>query len=621
MDYTQLAITILRLIAFFLSVLGYVLFAHIELRARFRYSFIFVLSSISCVIYFSGLVGLLEPATWVVFAGGIILLLVYVIKKQLSTMFNWKAVNVLNIVFGLALVILVVSLLNARFIHYDNYSHWGVVVKYMLLNDSFPDASSAIIDFKTYPLGSSSYLYYFCKIVGGSQGLMLVGQAILILACFFAMFSVVWDRRRLMLPALLGLFLSLMSIFNISIRINTLLVDFLLPSLALAAIGIMVMHRYHFKRMCIFITPILALLSVTKNSGLFFSAICFGYLIYIALRSKKYRAPTKRWARVLAALLVISLTLSTFLAWQVHSGKTFEGENSKHTMSMDNFEEVYTDKTPEIISEITDKYVSEVFSLQSQATMAILLFNVAAVAAYLIARLGFKKRWKLLNWLIALDIAVVVYYVGIYAMFILTMPVDEALILAGFERYASSMVIFFIGALAMCACVDVEKSMFKPLGAQRDYRAFKTRTSKSMYQNASMLFLCLMAVTLLSEINGMNSMKNDYPTSLPVVVEEITGDNWLQVDESRYLFYASDTDRQISDYFLQYIGRYYLFAPEVDAVSSIDADSFEAKLNEYDYFVIIETDAAVNKQFRRRFGRNAEPGIYPVDLFISSIEV
>ena len=49
------------------------------------------------------------------------------------------------------------SLIETRFVHYDNFSHWAVVVKYMLATNRIPDAASAIIDFKSYPLGSSSF--------------------------------------------------------------------------------------------------------------------------------------------------------------------------------------------------------------------------------------------------------------------------------------------------------------------------------------------------------------------------------------------------------------------------------------------------------------------------------
>ena len=41
--------------------------------------------------------------------------------------------------------------INYRLIHYDNISHWALVVKQMLITDAIPDAASSLIDFKNYP--------------------------------------------------------------------------------------------------------------------------------------------------------------------------------------------------------------------------------------------------------------------------------------------------------------------------------------------------------------------------------------------------------------------------------------------------------------------------------------
>ena len=55
-------------------------------------------------------------------------------------------------------------------------------------------------------------------------------------------------------------------------------------------------------------------------------------------------------------------------------------------------------------------------------------------------RLKYKK-FVLLTWGFV-DISIVTYYIGILLMYLTAMPTDEALELAGFERYASSIVIF-----------------------------------------------------------------------------------------------------------------------------------------------------------------------------------
>ena len=66
---------------------------------------------------------------------------------------------------------------------------------------------------------------------------MLLAQNSLLLACFLAVFGVVREKRRFLLYSFLGMGLSLLSYLNLTVRINNLLVDFLLSLLALSSMA------------------------------------------------------------------------------------------------------------------------------------------------------------------------------------------------------------------------------------------------------------------------------------------------------------------------------------------------------------------------------------------------
>ncbi len=606
----DIVLTVLRFLALVISILGFVLFVRVKWHISPQFSYLFVISAIACLIFFAGLASILLYAVWALFALGIGLFIYLSVRKHLGVIFNFKALNVLNIVFLAAFGMVFASLIGTRFIHYDNFSHWGVVVKDMLATNLFPGASSAMIDFKTYPLGTSSFIYFVCRIVGSSEGVMLVAQSMPIFACFYAMFGMIRDLKRLLLTSLLALCFISMTFFNVSIGINNLLVDFLLPMLALAAIAAIFASRDDFKMACITSAPILALLVIVKSSGVFFAAICFIYLIYTAFKAKK-RSGAKRIALFGIAVLTIALSLITLLAWNLHTSG-FDAATSKFSISSENLSNVYTSKTPDQVSAVIAHFVSAVLDLNSLATFGIVICNGLALVAYLVARIAFKKKWQLLKVLLVLDVAVLVYYAGILAMFLFTMPTDEALRLAGFERYASSIVLFLIGALALCAVNDVGNSFHVQQGDRRDSMAFKSLFTKNVYQYASMVFVAVSVFLLLSSINEMNSSKASYPDSLPARVQSVVGDNWAAQDGKRYLFYASDKDNQVSDYYLQYVGRYYLYAPQVDAVSTVDADTFMQQLGRYDYLVIIESDPAIAGFMRTHSDTSGGNGIYDV---------
>lgn len=103
-----------------------------------------------------------------------------------------------------------------------------------------------------------------------------------------------------------------------------------------------------------------------------------------------------------------------------------------------------------------------------------LIFQIAAIAASIVAYVVLKKKWNLWKVLIALNVVVVLCYAGILALYLLSMPLDEAIRLAGFKRYASSIVVLFAGGLVLCAAVDMERTFHYRIGEVPDYQAFKT---------------------------------------------------------------------------------------------------------------------------------------------------
>ena len=550
----EMLLTILRLIAFLLSVAGYVAFARAYLKISPRASYIFVFSSLALLVYFAGLAGVLLYAAYALFGIGIVLLIAQIINKKIALAYNVSSLSAINLAFVAVFLVITASLIHTRFVHYDNFSHWAVVVKYMLVTDRIPDAASAIIDFKSYPLGSSSFLYYVCRIVGNSEGVMLAGQGFLLFAGFYAIFGAIRDQKRFLLVALLGLGCTVMAFFNISIRVDNLLVDFLLPALSLAAIGVMLVERNRFSTLCIASLPVLGLLVIVKNTGIFFALFGFVFLIYRAIQYQNNDAKLRPF--YWGGIATIVLALVPLILWNMHTSIAFPADTSKFSYDFQTLSSFTLDKTPDQIRYIVQLFLYTVTQIHQLTTMGFVAFNAVALAVYLVARFVFHKRWKLLLALVLLDIAVVLYYGGILAMYILSMPLDEALRLAGFERYASSMILFMLGALSMRLTIDVENSFYRQQGERRDYRAFKSLTAKNIYQLATVVLSLLASLVLLSEFNGMNSVKQAYDESLPAKVEAMVGDNWHAPDnDTRYLFYATDKDSQVSSYYLPYVAR------------------------------------------------------------------
>ena len=73
--------------------------------------------------------------------------------------------------------------------HYDNFSHWALIVKSMSLTNSFPSFKTDVIMFTSYPPGSAVFIYYFIKLVGVTESNAIFAQILLILASITTIFN------------------------------------------------------------------------------------------------------------------------------------------------------------------------------------------------------------------------------------------------------------------------------------------------------------------------------------------------------------------------------------------------------------------------------------------------
>lgn len=593
------------------SISGYMMLTRKWLKFQTEFVPVFVFSTIGCVVYIGGIFGLLLLTAVFVLAGGIIAFIYYGSQIIKEKEYLSMKISLFQIIFGIGCLIFFHQLFISRLIHYDNFSHWAIALKQVLSTDAFPDARSALIDYKNYPLGTTSFLYFICRFAGHSQRGMLMGQGLLVFACFYALFGVITEKKRFLLYAYAGAGFSTLSIFNLTIRINNLLVDFLLPIYTLAILAISYKYRNELKKSCIAIIPIAGFLMIIKNTGTIFAGIGLIYFLYIAVKSFKQ----SRIIVVFKVLAAAVASLVPYLLWSLHMSVFFQGIDNKFEVSAEHLQTIYGGKTQEEVRQIVSLYFQSCFDLSTRPAMGIFIFQLTAMAAIIFAAFFLKKKWNLWKALVALDVVTILYYGGILALYIFSMPLDEAIRLAGFERYASSIVVLFAGGLILCSVIDIEHSFYYKMDQVPAYRAFKSVESKDRYQKGTLITLALGITLLLSEYNGMQTINRNYDSTLPYEVEKITGDRWYQggtMDENKYLFYASDTDSQVTDYYLQYIAKYMLFAPNVDGICQFYEDNLLHLLSSYDYLVMVESDSDSRYLLKKYFGVSGENGIYKI---------
>ncbi|MGE6577379.1 hypothetical protein [Paenibacillus xylanexedens] len=591
-----------------ISFIGYMQFVRKALSLRWEFIPVFVFSSIACLVFLSGLAGQLFTGSLVILIAGLLLyggMLFLRLRQGASLRLSF---SIFQFSFLAGTFVFLLVLFQNQLTHYDNFSHWAIVLKQMLSTDAFPTPDSNLIDFKNYPLGTSSFIYYVCRFMGHSQSVMLLAQGLLIFSCFYAMFGIVSEKKRFLLYAFLGLGLSTLSFFNLTIRITNLLVDFLLPIYALAILAVIYQYRNEIKKACIVVLPLAGLLTIIKSTGIIFAAIGLIFLVYTWLKHKQ----KFEWKTALAVVGTICGALIPYFGWSWRMATVFQGIDNKFDVATSG---IQAGKTPEQMREILWTFLKASTDLTTRPVIGIVIFQLIAIAASVFAIVVLKKKWNLWKALIALDVVLLLYYAGILALYLFSMPLDEAIVLAGFERYASSIVVLFAGGLVLCAAIDLERSFHYRIGEVPDYQSFKTVETKGHYQKGIIGCMAVAATILLSEYNGIVSIAQSYDTTLPYKIHAVTGDRWYsggQEDNNRYLFYASDRDQQVTNYYMQYVGKYFLYAPHVDGIVLFYEDNMDNLLSGYDYLVVVETDLNAKWLLRKHYGIDMQEGIYKI---------
>ena len=612
--------SVVRAAVFVLSAWGCGFAAHRVLKIHAYFTPVFTMAGISLIVYAGGLFGALRPAAYLVLAGGLAgsaYFFCLLFRKKTGI----RMPGFFGVCFGAVTLAFTRLILHLKLLHYDNFSHWAVMVKYLLSANRFPGADTELVTFLDYPPGSSVFIYYVCLFLGRSQGVMLLAQTALIFACFLAVFGIVEERRRFLLYSFLSMGCAMLSYLNLTVRINNLLVDFLLPLLAMASAACSYRCRRQIWQASLLSGVILGYLGIVKNTGLIFAAFAFAPYLRNAFfrkprgnREGEEGRPAPKGTRWAAALLTAAAAALPYLLWQYHLGTALAGYEGKFSISAAGGTPGSATVDPDLYGVIAGRFVKEALDLSGRAAQVFLLCNLAAAGAALFARLYLKRRWGLLRTLLLGDVMTVGYYAGILCLYLFSMPEEEALRLAGFERYACSIMVLFAGILFMRATVDMEHSFAVDIDEAGAYRAYSSPAAKRRYQYGVLVTFVVALNFIFSEYNGLAAVRREYGSTLPGKAEKIMGDRWYPdgtEDQRRYLVAVTDKSGQVTYGEAEYVSRYFLYAPHVDVTEDLDEETVRAAAGEYDFIVILEPEAVNDRAAEMYGGMFRTPGIYP----------
>ena len=399
---------------------------------------------IMMVLYFSGVIF----SSFIYGNVFIILLsigaLVYLIYDMLKSNMSWlkilKEFQVLIILY----IVMAILLIGFKSKIWDDFSHWLLTVKNMFLFNELSNNKNSTIYFKTYPPATAIIQYFynyiqniFFKNINLEYNSQLITNyfVLILLLSIVNMTKLNSKAKRILYPILF----IIPAIFNSQIYIG------LYVDVILAVMGVYLLIYYEYAKVekinkkFVVIDMVLATLFLVliKPTGSAIIIFCLIYIILDLIIMKNYKFNLQ---------VIITILISFFIgkkSWEYYMHKTNVGviwRTEKITFGsilniLNGKGENYQYET---INNFFKALIKTKISLFSYIIFFILTIGI------LIFRYLKRKNNKNLKILIFNALVIVIYPISLLIMYVFIFGPGEAVKLASFKRYLSTIVIFLI---------------------------------------------------------------------------------------------------------------------------------------------------------------------------------
>lgn len=600
------------ILLFLTSTAGYKFFMQFRLGIREEFTWVTSFSWMTILVYFFSLFGALTSGIFIAFIAGIICFILELVFnfQKISQSFK-KEFNLVNVFFLCVSLLFMITISQLDLRAYDDFSHWGTIVKFLASQDRLPQAGDSLIAFKTYPPASALFIRYCLTFFGYGEGRMLLSQFIWIAAAVYALTGLIKHKNSLINLALFSSLLPLFNYYNQVVSFNTLLVDFLMPVLGLALLAALFKHRQDPVQSVILLVINGMALAIVKNNAIYFLLLAIIFFIYQLWQANPDLTKSKK---VILSISGLVLPFISLLAWDLHTDLEFGGlELEKHSMSPENYAETISEKSILDIFTISRKYIGYLINPDRRVIWAVLLFiAIFAIFAFIEKKLQGKSSVK--AWFAFAMGQLFAYLLGIYLMYLFSMPLHEALRIAAVTRYVDSILVYTLGITYFYVFEVMRQGLDNQVWAQKI-------AHKHPPMIIAVFLLLASLLALAGDLRNLSQVRSDYAYDGRAAFYR-WADESFKPSEEKVLIGHNNTDGATGSY-LEYVGKYHLFTPNVQAKNdfSENPSEFIDFLDDFDFILLLDEDAQLNQRFNDLFGFQLEEGVYPVeDLPIAGVE-
>lgn len=321
------------------------------------------------------------------------------------------------------------------FSQYDDFTHWGLIVKNMFYFGNF--GTDGVIEYGEYPPFVSIFQYLLVFFKGAfSEDTVIIGLNLLYFSFIVPLLkNIKWDKSLLKLIVLVPAILLVPIVFYSDFYTN-LFVDGFLG--CLLAYTIYSWFREKENKQILSVGAGIIALVLTKSIGLALGIVALIiFAIDIILENKEMRkSKTKIWILLLVILII---AIGSWKCKLLIDGANIKWDNNEITIGrilevLQGNGEAYQDRT---LNNFMEKVFTEQGTLISRGMNTINLF-MFLIAFGVVTYINLKDKKMQKRFVVMQTILLtswIIFILGMLIMYLFIFTPEEALILACFERY------------------------------------------------------------------------------------------------------------------------------------------------------------------------------------------
>ncbi|KAA9241506.1 MULTISPECIES: ArnT family glycosyltransferase [Aerococcus] len=572
-----------NLFLFILSTYGYVSCLEKRLAVSPYLSWILVIAGQSLTIFAFALLNLLQPAMYLIYYLGFILLAVYLFQQSRSSQesfldlfkrkFSW-----ISLIFLLTFLIWVIFMKKMPLIFWDNFSHWGLIVKFFFNEQRLATDLDKIIYYRSYPPAVSLYINYVVNFLGYSEGHMIIGNFMVNLAALYAFFTPFNVKKNKITGFLVLFLIAVFYLMDDHVKMYNLLVDNLLAYLTLAGFAGLYHYRENRKISSLIVIILAGFLGLVKGSGVFFAVLVIAVYCYYLTKYDKAKEifSLKKYLPVLMSLL-------PFAMWKFYVRLMYDTSQFRHSVHFD-WSQLH------LKAKIVAKFILQSLDPWTPSTWGLVLIVVLVLVMLLVTAREKNLQKRLMTFSGILFAVLFVYYLSTMAMYLTAMPMDEAVKLAQFDRYTLTGVFVGLGSISLVAIKYFESRV-------EDRSDHSLYGKKLIYSGLIGIYFISLAYDL---VDAAIEKRNFISESIPYEYQKMGIDNH-KLNNKKILVLASgkwNTDNA---------GNLYLYTPNTHLYKG-NPDV----VKNYDQILVLDNKEATQTWVKELTGQQLAPGFYDV---------